>query len=76
MATALLNRAANDVLFSKERESCVGVFGGECFRATCKATGATWFHTPHRRYYCGACAAEINREHALRGEPSVCVRRI
>ncbi|MGH8482495.1 MAG: hypothetical protein ACRES8_08540 [Nevskiaceae bacterium] len=52
-----------------------GSFGGECFRATCRNTGADWHHGTADRYYCAACAADINLACKLKGEPPACSRR-
>jgi hypothetical protein len=34
--------------------------GGRCFRASCRAPGATWFNKSSRAYYCQSCARKIN----------------
>jgi hypothetical protein len=49
-----------------------GSLGGECFRATCHNTGAVWHHRKADRYYCEACAAEINLTCTQKGEPPAC----
>jgi hypothetical protein len=55
--------------------SAPGSLGGECFRATCHATGADWHHRTADRYYCADCAADINLACQLKGEPAVCRKR-
>ena len=55
--------------------SMAGVFGGECFRAFCSNRGANWYHARADRFYCAACAAEINHELRLKGEPPACTKR-
>lgn len=52
----------------------VGTLGGECFRAFCRTTGANWYHGKADRYYCARCAAALNLESWLKGEPPVCTR--
>ena len=52
----------------------VGTLGGECFRALCHKTGANWYHAKAARYYCASCAASLNEESWLKGEPPVCAR--
>jgi hypothetical protein len=56
--------------------SQVGVFGGICFRATCRASAAMWFCKSSRRYYCQACAAEINAWRARKGETASCTKHV
>lgn len=52
-----------------------GSFGGECFRATCRNTGASWHHRTAKQYYCEDCAADINQACRLKGEPPACTRQ-
>lgn len=52
-----------------------GSFGGECFRATCRNTGASWHHRHAKHYYCEDCAAEINLACKVKGEPPACSRQ-
>jgi hypothetical protein len=52
-----------------------GSFGGECFRATCRATGASWHHRAAKHYYCEDCATDINLACKLKGEPPLCTRQ-
>ena len=52
-----------------------GDFGGKCFRAICRSTGANWHHRTARRYYCEDCATDINLACRLKGEPALCTRR-
>ena len=54
--------------------SMAGVFGGECFRAFCSNLGANWYHAKADRFYCAACAADINHELWLKGEPPACAK--
>jgi len=44
-----------------------GVEGGSCNRTACQAPGATWWNPHTYAYYCGTCAALLNREMRLHG---------
>lgn len=52
----------------------VGALGGACFRAFCHTTGANWYRSKADRYYCESCAADINLQCWLKGEPPACTR--
>lgn len=38
-----------------------GYLGGECNRTACKNQNPDWWSSVMHAYYCGGCAAEINR---------------
>ena len=78
MNTALLT-AANDefdgLLTLSTAAFTAGSFGGECFRAICRNTGASWHHRTLKHYYCEECAADINLACKVKGEPPACMRQ-
>jgi hypothetical protein len=43
-----------------QKERPKGSFLGECNRTACNEVGATFYNSSTRKYYCEACAAEIN----------------
>ena len=70
----MANSSASDAL-QPALAFTVGTLGGECFRATCRSTGAGWYHQGAGRYYCADCAAEINQACKIKGEPPACSQR-
>ena len=61
--------------FLKRAEFTSGDFGGRCFRAICRNTGASWHHRTADRYYCEDCALDINLACKMKGEPALCARQ-
>lgn len=49
-----------------------GAFGGQCFHPTCRKTGADWYNTMDRRYYCDHHARAINADCLANGLPKEC----
>lgn len=43
----------------------IGLLGGLCNRQACRTPGADWFNHSTQKYYCCACAIEINRQDEL-----------
>ncbi len=52
-----------------------GLFDGSCNRTDCQIpiAGGNWFNTSTRAYYCGGCAAMINRESSRFDGVVICV---
>jgi hypothetical protein len=49
-----------------------GMFGGQCFHLTCRHTGADWYNTQDRRYYCDEHARKINEHCVAENLPKLC----
>ena len=62
--------------FSATTGTRKGSFGSECFHFTCKSGGANWYHKGTARYYCEACAGEINTLYKQEGLTRACSRHV
>jgi hypothetical protein len=49
-----------------------GEYGGHCHHLTCANAGADWYNRSSGRYYCDACAREINTLCLAQGMPKLC----
>jgi hypothetical protein len=71
--TLAMKKRELEKFFTRARFTA-GDFGGRCFRATCRATGASWHHRRADRYYCEDCATDINLACRIKGVPPLCAR--
>ncbi len=60
-----------------KKEISKGLFGGECYRASCNNKEANFFNKSTSMYYCEECAVKINHENErdsmrLYGTPYLC----
>lgn len=55
----------NAMILKAETNPNKGVAGGDCNRTQCQSPGAIYFNHSTRKYYCHACALDLNEANRL-----------
>lgn len=50
----------------------IGTYNGLCNRTACRDTGARWWNSSTRKFYCVVCACRINQECRRFNEDPIC----
>lgn len=56
-----IGAAIKTAALEKKKAGLKGQRDGNCNVTACQKSGATWWNTSTRAYYCAHCASEINR---------------